>query len=221
MLRDHVTVLYSNGNSATINVHYPWKPLSCTKCLIFGHSDFQCKNGVAHAACPDAMHVPGYSDVPAAGGPLGISGANPSSLGESSGGAQDVASLTCVTPKSSSGKVPPISAMTACSLVDKVSTNPTRQSPPTTRQSGGKQGSGKAVVDKSSSDKSRNVNTFAVLDSAVIPMDDSQNAVVKEGSLSSSFGDLMDNSFNDDVCPAKDQPKGRGRTRAKGGGARK
>lgn len=72
VLRDHVNVLYSNGNSATINVHYPWKPLSCTKCLIFGHSDSQCKNGVAHTACPDAMPVTGCSDVPVAGGPLGI-----------------------------------------------------------------------------------------------------------------------------------------------------
>ncbi|KAI8569575.1 hypothetical protein RHMOL_Rhmol02G0288700 [Rhododendron molle] len=38
-----VDVAYANGAIATVKVRYPWKPSSCSKCWVLGHSDAQCK----------------------------------------------------------------------------------------------------------------------------------------------------------------------------------
>lgn len=38
-LLNTVEVEYANGETVTIDVKYPWKPLSCTKCHVFGHSE--------------------------------------------------------------------------------------------------------------------------------------------------------------------------------------
>ncbi|KAH7850084.1 hypothetical protein Vadar_027677 [Vaccinium darrowii] len=36
------SVVFSNGNSAVVSVHYPWKPLRCSGCGIFGHPNDKC-----------------------------------------------------------------------------------------------------------------------------------------------------------------------------------
>lgn len=38
-LLDTVEVEYANGDSAIINVKYPWKRSRCSKCHVFGHSE--------------------------------------------------------------------------------------------------------------------------------------------------------------------------------------
>ncbi|KAG5547461.1 hypothetical protein RHGRI_013227 [Rhododendron griersonianum] len=35
----YLEVEYANGDSAFVNVTYPWKPLRCSECHIFGHSE--------------------------------------------------------------------------------------------------------------------------------------------------------------------------------------
>lgn len=41
-LPDSFDLKYANGDVVVIRMQYPWKPLLCSHCLVFGHSDVQC-----------------------------------------------------------------------------------------------------------------------------------------------------------------------------------
>ncbi|KAH7864742.1 hypothetical protein Vadar_033313 [Vaccinium darrowii] len=54
-----VEVVFSNGNSAVVSVHYPWKPLQCSGCGIFGHPNDKCpKKEMVVPTKLDEMVVP-------------------------------------------------------------------------------------------------------------------------------------------------------------------
>lgn len=39
---------YSNGDMVEIRIQYPWKPLVCSDCLVFGHGISSCPQKAVH-----------------------------------------------------------------------------------------------------------------------------------------------------------------------------
>ncbi|KAF7147634.1 hypothetical protein RHSIM_Rhsim03G0101000 [Rhododendron simsii] len=49
------TLRFDNGKEVDIKVKYPWKPLQCMDCMVFGHSEGGCKKNV-HDPVPAPTH---------------------------------------------------------------------------------------------------------------------------------------------------------------------
>ncbi|KAF7113421.1 hypothetical protein RHSIM_RhsimUnG0127600 [Rhododendron simsii] len=71
-LLDVIEVEYANGGSSLVKVKYPWTPLRCSECCVFGHTEAR------HTMPPAKARGPGTTVLPSALPPLGQEASLPS-----------------------------------------------------------------------------------------------------------------------------------------------